>query len=268
MLITAVGLLRVVDISSPLVLYLLIPVFILAAQRGDQTLVLLLGVMAVVVMLLSAAWLPAGSLVQTNLGILYLDVSLIWVVVFTGMMISSARHEMNMREEASGLASHDPLTGLGNRNVFMDRLETTLQRVSEEANHVLVFLDLDRFKRLNDAEGHRAGDQVLRDIGSLLRQEVREADTVARLGGDEFAVILEDCRLLDACAIAENIRERVHRYEYTGKHGTHRVEASIGLVELRRRHSSPEDALQDAESACYEAKRVGRNRVCIQSESS
>jgi diguanylate cyclase (GGDEF)-like protein len=89
---------------------------------------------------------------------------------------------------------------------------------------------------------------------------------VARLGGDEFAVILEDCRLLNACAIAENIREAVQRYEYTGKHGTHRLEVSIGLVELRRRHSSPEDALHDADSACYEAKRLGRNRVCIYSE--
>ncbi len=266
MLVTAVGMLQVVDISSPLVLYLLIPVFILVAQRGDQILVLVLGVMAVVVMLLSAAWLPAESLAQTDLGILYLDVSLIWVVVFTGMMTSSARHEMNMREEASWLASHDPLTGLGNRHVFMERLETTLQRVGEEANHVLVFMDLDRFKDLNDAEGHRAGDQVLRDIGSFLCKEVRTADAVARLGGDEFAVILEDCRLLNACAIAENIREAVQRYEYTGKHGTHRLEVSIGLVELRRRHSSPEDALHDADSACYEAKRLGRNRVCIYSE--
>jgi len=90
---------------------------------------------------------------QTDLGLLCLDVSLIWVVVFTGMMISSARHEMNMREEVSWLASHDPLTGLENRHVFMERLEATLQRVGEEANHLLVFLDMDRFKDLNDAEG-------------------------------------------------------------------------------------------------------------------
>ena len=130
---------------------------------------------------------------------------------------------------------------------------------------MLLLLDLDRFKDLNDAEGHRAGDQVLRDVGVLLGQEVRSGDMAARLGGDEFAVVLSDCPLLDACAIAENIRSVVQRYEYSGRHGIHRVEVSIGLVELTPDQSSPEDALHDADSACYEAKRAGRNRVWVHS---
>jgi len=263
--ITAGGMLQVVDITSPLVLYLLIPVFILVAQRGDQVPVMTLGVVAMCVMLLSAAWLPEESLAQTDLGILYLDVGLLWVVVFTGMMISSARHEMRAREQVSWLAQHDPLTRLMNRHAFMDRLEDILRRASPGADCVLLFLDLDRFKELNDSEGHRAGDQVLREVGVLLVQEVRAEDTVARLGGDEFAVILEDCRLLDACAIAENIRGVVLHYEYRGKQGIHRVEVSVGLAVLVPGQTSPEDALHAADSACYEAKHAGRNRVCVYS---
>jgi diguanylate cyclase (GGDEF)-like protein len=262
--ITAVGLLQVVSIWSPLVMYLLIPVFVLVAQRGDQLLVLLLGVCAVLVVLLSAAWLPPESLRQDDLGVLYLDVGLLWVVVFTGMIISSARQEMQTRQQVSWLARHDPLTRLLNRHAFMERLEALLDGADGRSeSYVLMFLDLDRFKDLNDAEGHRAGDQVLRDVGVMLGGEVRAADTVARFGGDEFAVVLEDCTLLDACAIAENIRRAVERYEYRGAHGVHRVEASIGLVQLAPRHATPEDALHDADSACYDAKRAGRNRVWV-----
>jgi len=267
--VTAGGLLQVVDITSPLVLYLLIPVFILIAQRGDQVPVTILGVVAMCVMLLSAAWLPEESLAQSDLGILYLDVSLLWVVVFTGMVVSGARHELHAREQVSWLANHDPLTRLANRHAFMDRLEAVLRHPSgPEMGYVLLFLDLDRFKDLNDSEGHRAGDQVLRDVGVMLGREVRAQDTLARLGGNEFGVILEDCSLLDACAIAENIRGVVQRYEFKGTKGIHRVEVSIGLSLLIPGQTSPEDALHAADSACYEAKHAGRNRVWIHSDSS
>lgn len=265
--ITAAGLVQVVSITSPLVLYLLIPVFVLVAQRGDQFAVLLLALLVMAVVLLSAAWLPPQSLVQTDLGILYLDVGLLWVVVFTGMMVSSARQEMRTREQVSWLVAHDPLTRLLNRPAFMERLEQVLAGLADRsAPQVMLFLDLDRFRDLNDAKGYRAGDQVLREVGVLLVGEVRAGEVVARLGGDEFAVLFEDCSLLDACAIAENIRSVIERYEYRDGHGTHRVEASIGLLQLTARHLSPEDALHDVESACYEAKRFGRNRVWVYSE--
>jgi diguanylate cyclase (GGDEF)-like protein len=161
---------------------------------------------------------------------------------------------------------HDPLTRLINRYAFMERLEALLSGPPDEVSRVLLLLDLDRFKDLNDAEGHRAGDQVLREVGMLLNREVRPQDSVARLGGDEFAVILEDCELLDACAIAENIRGAIERFEYRGAHGIRRVEASIGLVKLHRRHTTPEDAVHDVETACYAAKRAGRNRMWVHDE--
>ncbi len=266
-IVSTLGLLQVVDITSPLVLFLLIPVFVLIAQRGDQLPVLTLGMAALVVILLSSLWLPRESLAQTKLGIIYLDISLLWVVTFTGMIVSSARQEMNAREHVTWLARHDPLTRLVNRHAFMERLEKILPRVKQKrASCILLFLDLDRFKDLNDAEGHRAGDRVLRDVGVLLSEEVRAVDTVARIGGDEFAVILEDCQLLDACAIAENIRTVVERYEYTGSRGLHRIEVSVGLVAISPEHGSPEDVLHAADSACYEAKRGGRNRVWVGSQ--
>lgn len=266
-LVTTLGMLQVVDITSPLVLFLLIPAFVLIAQRGDQLPVLTLGMSALCVILLASLWLPRESLAQTRLGIIYLDISLLWVVTFTGMIVSSARQEMNAREHVTWLARHDPLTRLVNRHAFMERLEEVLPRVkAKRSSCILLFLDLDRFKDLNDAEGHRAGDRVLRDVGVLLSEEVRAVDTVARLGGDEFAVILEEYQLLDACAIAENIRTVVERYEYTGTRGLYRVEVSIGLVPILPEHASPEDVLHAADGACYEAKRGGRNRVWVGSD--
>lgn len=262
--ITALGLLQVVSITSPLLFYLLIPVFVLVGQRGDQYPVLLLGLGSLAVLLLSASRLTPADLAQTELGVLYVDVSLLWVVVFTGMVTSSARREMRAREEVSWLANHDPLTRLLNRYAFMERLEQVLARFDGASSmHALMFLDLDRFKDLNDAEGHRAGDHVLRDIAVLLVEEIRAGDQVARLGGDEFAILLEDCALLDACSIGENIRSKIERYEYEGEIAHHRVEVSVGLLELAARHKSPEDALHDVDTACYEAKRAGRNRVWV-----
>lgn len=262
--ITALGMFLVTTISSPLILYLLIPVFVLIGQRGDLYPVFLLAVIALAVLLLSGSWLPPESLAQTDLGILYLDVGLLWVIVFTGMLSAIARQEMQEREAVTWLLRHDPLTRLLNRHALMNRLEELLQRrCGGDVHSVLMFLDLDRFKDLNDAEGHRAGDQVLREISALLLEEIRAADTAARLGGDEFAILLEDCALLDACSMAENIRSTVERYEYPGRHARHRLEVSIGLVELNDGHASPEDALSDGELACYDAKRGGRNRVCV-----
>jgi diguanylate cyclase (GGDEF)-like protein len=250
------------SITSSLLFYLLIPVFVFVAQRGDQYLVMLLGCSAMVAMLLFGVMQPTGSLSQPGLGVLYLDVALLWVIVFTGMVTSSARQEMRTREQVSWLAMHDPLTRLLNRHALMERLEDLLQR-DAGGGHVLMYMDLDRFKDLNDAEGHRAGDHVLRHVGVMLGEELRATDTLARIGGDEFAAVLRDCRLLDACSIAENIRAAIERYEYVGERGHQRVEVSIGLLELAARHQSPEDALHEVDSACYEAKRAGRNRVWV-----
>jgi diguanylate cyclase (GGDEF)-like protein len=265
-LITLAGLLRILDISSPLFMLLLIPVFIVVAWRGYQVGVLSLGVVAMAVMMASAYWLPPESLMQSDLGILYLHVSLLWVVSFTGMMISSARQEARMREQYSWLAHHDPLTRLANRHAFMERLQGLLSTpAGGGAGRVLFYIDLDNFKDLNDAEGHQAGDRVMRDVSVLLTEELRAGDQLARLGGDEFGAILDDCRLIDACSIAENIRSVIEGYEYQGGRGVHRVEASVGLLELTEEQVLAEGALHAAQTACNEAKRAGGNRVWVYS---
>jgi diguanylate cyclase (GGDEF)-like protein len=264
--ITLAGLLRILDISSPLFMLLLIPVFIVVARRGDQIGVLSLGVVAMAVMMASAYWLPPESLMQSDLGILYLHVSLLWVVSFTGMMISSARQEARMREQFSWLALHDPLTRLANRHAFMEWLQDLLSSPAVGgAGRALLYIDLDCFKDFNDAEGHQAGDRVIRDVSVLLTEELRANDQLARLGGDEFGAILNDCRLIDACSIAENIRSVIEGYEYQGGRGAHRIEASVGLLELPEEQVLAEGALHAAQTACNEAKRAGGNRVWVYS---
>ncbi len=266
-LITLAGLLRALDISSPLFVLLLIPVFILVAQPGNQVGVLTLGTLAMSVMMISASWLPAESLRQTGLGTIYLQVSLLWVVSFIGIMIGSARQEVRIREQVSWLAHHDPLTRLPNRLAFMERLQALLSSPRQAgAARMLLYLDLDHFKDLNDAEGDAAGDQVMRDVSVLLGGEVRAGDQVGRIGGDEFAVLLDNCRMIEACSIAENIRSAVERYDYRGTRGVYRVEVSVGLLELTDHHRSAEGALHAAQTACFEARRTGGNCVWVYSD--
>jgi diguanylate cyclase (GGDEF)-like protein len=266
-LITLAGLMRVLDITSPLFMLLLIPVFVLAAQPGKQFSVLALGTLAMIVMMVSAYWLPPESLRQSGLGILYLHVSLLWVVSFIGLMIGSARQEVEIREQVSWLAHHDPLTRLPNRQAFMERLQTLLSSPRQEgAARMLLDLDLDHFKDLNDAEGESAGDQVMRDVAVLLGGEVRAGDQVGRIGGDEFAVLLDNCRMIEACSIAENIRSAVERYDYRGSRGLYRVEVSVGLLELTDDYGWAEGALHAAQTACLEARRTGGNCVWVYSD--
>jgi diguanylate cyclase (GGDEF)-like protein len=182
---------------------------------------------------------------------------------FTGLIVASAHHERRNRERLTWLASHDPLTDLINRHAFSQRLQDALGSIDKhDRNHAVLCIDLDRFKRINDAEGHAAGDRVLREVAALLMDEVRRRDTVARLGGDEFALLLESCPLVEACGIAENIRRAVESYVYRGEMGDYDVEASIGVVEVDGRHDSGE-VLHAADLACFEAKRAGRNRVWV-----
>ncbi len=159
-------------------------------------------------------------------------------------------------------ASHDALTGLVNRSEFETRLQRLLSRAHEDGSqHALLFVDLDQFKRVNDACGHAAGDQLLRQVSKLLAEAVRSRDTLGRLGGDEFAVLLEHCNAEQAQRVAQQICERleVFRFGHEGRH--FRIGASIGLVPLDRRWPHPGAAMQAADTACYAAKAAGRNRV-------
>lgn len=163
-------------------------------------------------------------------------------------------------------ATHDALTGLVNRREFERRLDEALTTARRgDGMHVLCFLDLDRFKPVNDTGGHLAGDALLRDIARLLRARVRDSDTVARIGGDEFALLLAGCPLDKARQIADDVCRAVSEHRFVWKDRVYQIGVSIGVLELSRDSSSVEEALAAADSACYLAKKQGSGQVSVYS---
>lgn len=161
-------------------------------------------------------------------------------------------------------ASHDSLTELVNRREFEKRLEHAFTRTREQGvEHVVCYMDLDKFKAVNDACGHVAGDELLRQITRLLHQNVRDRDTLARLGGDEFGLLLESCTLEDSIVIAEKFRQLVTDFSFVWNEKIFNVGVSIGLVAINRSNANLIDAMSAADAACYAAKNGGRNRVHV-----
>jgi diguanylate cyclase (GGDEF)-like protein/PAS domain S-box-containing protein len=179
-------------------------------------------------------------------------------------MTGAAQDVTAQREAAealSQLALHDPLTGLPNRSLFMDRLGQALRRLDRRDRVLAVlFVDLDRFKVINDRFGHATGDETLLAVGCRLREVLRPHDTVARLGGDEFVVLCED--LEDdraAIRVAERVLAALDQPVACG--GTDVVpSASIGISLTRRSDVTPDALLRDADMAMYRAKETGRHR--------
>lgn len=161
-------------------------------------------------------------------------------------------------------ASHDALTGLPNRREFEARLERALDAVRRgQQRHVLCYLDLDQFKVVNDTCGHVAGDELLRQLSTLLASRLRERDTLARLGGDEFGVLLENCDIEAAQVIAEVLRQTVKDFRFVWQERVFGIGVSIGMVELHADSGDRSQLLAAADSACYAAKERGRNRVHV-----
>jgi diguanylate cyclase (GGDEF)-like protein/PAS domain S-box-containing protein len=163
-------------------------------------------------------------------------------------------------------ASHDALTGLVNRREFERRLQEALDLAQTSAlGHAFCYLDLDHFKVVNDTCGHTAGDNMLREIASLIKDTVRDSDTVGRIGGDEFALLLVGCPLEKARQIADNVVRSVDDYRFVWKDKIFNVGVSIGLVEIGRDSGSIEDIINSADSACYVAKKQGGLHVHVYS---
>jgi len=151
-------------------------------------------------------------------------------------------------------ASHDALTGLANRREFERRIEEALESARAGSRHVLCYLDLDRFKAVNDECGHVAGDNMLREVAGLIKEAVRDSDTVGRLGGDEFGVLLGGCPLEKARQIADDVVRAVSDHRFVWKDKIFTVGVSIGLVEVTHESTAIEDLIHAADSACYLAK--------------
>jgi diguanylate cyclase (GGDEF)-like protein/PAS domain S-box-containing protein len=161
-------------------------------------------------------------------------------------------------------ANHDPLTNLWNRFAFETRLgEALKQSQNQRINSVLLYIDLDQFKLVNDTCGHVAGDELLRQISALFLDIVRESDVLARLGGDEFGVILNNCNVGHGKTIARKFLLAINDFRFLWDDKSFEIGASIGLVEINNQCDSIINLLGEADIACYAAKDAGRNRIQV-----
>ncbi|OOZ39210.1 hypothetical protein BOW53_12570 [Solemya pervernicosa gill symbiont] len=169
-----------------------------------------------------------------------------------------------LNKRLSYQATHDSLTGLINRSEFERRLSRLLEDSRDNGSeHVLCYLDLDQFKVMNDTCGHMAGDQLLRQVATLIQQVVRRHDTLARLGGDEFGILLEYCSIEKATEVADSVRQSLVDYRFTYDDKLFALGVSVGVVPLSPENHNLEDALSMADAACYLAKEAGRNRIHV-----
>lgn len=167
-------------------------------------------------------------------------------------------------ERLAHAAIHDPLTGLPNRTLFVDRLGLALERSHRHRNEVgVIFLDLDRFKFVNDSLGHVTGDELLQILGERLRAAMRPSDTVARFGGDEFVVLCDDMEdSTSVMDVAERVAEAVTQpVSVSGQEVF--VTASLGVAVSKGAPVEPDDLLRDADAAMYRAKDLGRARTVL-----
>jgi diguanylate cyclase (GGDEF)-like protein/PAS domain S-box-containing protein len=193
---------------------------------------------------------------------LHVDDKLVGAVI----LLHDVTELRGLHRQMSYQATHDALTGLVNRRDFERRLDEAAESARHgEASHMLCYLDLDRFKIVNDSSGHLAGDSLLREVAKLLREAVRDSDTVARLGGDEFGLLLVGCPLEKARQIADDVCRSIAAYRFAWHDRVFNVGVSIGLVEIGREAGTVEQLLAAADSACYTAKKEGAGRVAVYS---
>lgn len=184
-------------------------------------------------------------------------------VIGAVMVFHDVSKERRLRRALAYQATHDALTGLINRREFENRLNEALlsTRGSPAISHVLLYLDLDQFKVVNDTCGHQAGDRLLKQVTGMLQTRIRGTDTIARLGGDEFGVLLQDCTAERGAMIAETLRQTIRDFRFMWQDGVVNIGVSVGIVEISRDSESITSILSAADVACYSAKDSGRNRI-------
>ena len=172
--------------------------------------------------------------------------------------------EQNLYQRIAYQATYDDLTGLLNRREFNVKLAYSVQKAQKyRTESVLCYLDLDRFKIVNDTAGHSVGDRLLSELAQLLQSQVRKEDTLGRLGGDEFGLLLEGCSLDEAEQVGEQLIRTINNYRLKWKTVEFDVGVSIGMVGISHKSIDAAELLSRADLACYQAKNLGRGRVYI-----
>jgi len=181
------------------------------------------------------------------------------------LIVEDVSKQKALMKDLQHVAEHDALTGLYNRQYYSDNLEKIIE-VSHSTNSydiVCMFLDLDNFKYVNDTLGHMAGDRLLQEITSLLRNRMRKSDLLARIGGDEFSLIFQGIHLDAAILLAGEYRECIDEYKFNEEGKTFNVGCSIGLAAMTADVEDKDELLSRADVACHEAKRKGKNCIHV-----
>lgn len=182
------------------------------------------------------------------------------IAILTASMVIARATEKN--RQLSYQASHDALTGLPNRAAFEQAVSMTLEEASiDRTEHVLLFMDLDQFKLVNDTKGHQAGDKLLQALSKVLSAELRSSDLLARLGGDEFGVLLRFTNAKFGEMVADKLRRAVEEFVFDYDNESFRVGVSIGMTPFSNDDFTLERLLSIADASCYAAKDSGRNRI-------
>jgi diguanylate cyclase (GGDEF)-like protein/PAS domain S-box-containing protein len=185
----------------------------------------------------------------------------------TVIVFRDVSHERRLAHQISWQATHDALTGLINRVEFETRVADALRLSKDEGQvHTLLYMDLDRFKVVNDTSGHAAGDILLKLLARMLHEKMRDSDILARLGGDELGALLLHCPMERALPIAEGLRRAVNEFRFIWDDHTYELGVSIGIVEVNEESVSTTELLIAADQACYLAKEQGRNRIHVYRE--
>ena len=172
--------------------------------------------------------------------------------------------EQNLYQKIAYQAAYDDLTGLLNRREFNQKLEYSVQKAHKyHTESVLCYLDLDRFKIVNDTAGHLVGDRLLSELAQLLKGMIRKEDTLGRLGGDEFGLLLEGCSITEAEVVCEQLIRAINNYRLQWKTVEFDVGVSVGMVGIGNNAADAPELLSRADLACYQAKNLGRGRVYI-----
>ncbi len=172
--------------------------------------------------------------------------------------------EKKAKEALFHQASHDDLTGLLNRRECEKRLDQVIISAAiQKSKNVFCYLDLDKFKIVNDTCGHMAGDHLLREVCKLFQRQLRQRDTLARLGGDEFGIIVEHCTMKQAEVLTNNICREIADYQFIWEGKEFKIGVSIGLTMIDENSTDYTSIMSQADDACYAAKKSGRGQVCI-----
>ncbi|MGX9568026.1 sensor domain-containing diguanylate cyclase [Pseudomonas viciae] len=189
----------------------------------------------------------------------------ICLVIYDVTDVATNRHQLQAANaQLQQLSSTDRLTGLYNRGHWEESLRAAYARHHRYGNTLsLVMLDIDHFKRVNDAYGHQAGDKVIEHVARLLREHARDSDVVGRYGGEEFGVVLSDTDSSGAQTFAERMRHSVEALEVVYNDQHIRFTISLGVADLSQPSNSHADLIARADQALYTSKKTGRNRVTV-----